>query len=78
MLRSSTTTMSISRLHRPGQGQDSPLRLMGSAIASTRTTTSGQHHEGVADKLLSRLKGVDPLLEIAKRLEDVALSDPYS
>ncbi|OFW61198.1 MAG: citrate (Si)-synthase [Actinobacteria bacterium RBG_16_64_13] len=30
-----------------------------------------------ADKLLSKLKGVDPLLEIAKRLEDVALNDPY-
>jgi citrate synthase len=30
-----------------------------------------------ADKLLAKLKGVDPLLEIAKRLEDVALSDPY-
>ena len=30
-----------------------------------------------ADKMLGRLKGVDPLLEIAKRLEDVALSDPY-
>ena len=30
-----------------------------------------------ADKMLGRLKDVDPLLEIAKRLEDVALSDPY-
>jgi citrate synthase len=30
-----------------------------------------------ADKMLGRLKGVDPLLEIAKRLEDIALSDPY-
>ena len=30
-----------------------------------------------ADKLLGKLKGVDPLLEIAKRLEDVALNDPY-
>ncbi len=31
----------------------------------------------VADKLLGRLKVPDPLLEIAKRLEDVALSDAY-
>ncbi len=31
----------------------------------------------VADKLLSNLGDVDPLLEIAKRLEDIALSDPY-
>jgi len=30
-----------------------------------------------ADKMLGRLKGADPLLEIAKRLEDVALNDPY-
>jgi citrate synthase len=30
-----------------------------------------------ADKMLGRLKGVDPLLEIAKRLEDIALNDPY-
>ncbi len=30
-----------------------------------------------ADKLLGKLKAADPLLEIAKRLEDVALSDPY-
>jgi citrate synthase len=31
----------------------------------------------VADKLLCKRKGTDPLLEIAKRLEDVALNDPY-
>jgi citrate synthase len=30
-----------------------------------------------ADKLLGKLKRPDPLLEIAKRLEDVALNDPY-
>jgi citrate synthase len=30
-----------------------------------------------ADKMLGRLKSPDPLLEIAKRLEDIALSDPY-
>jgi citrate synthase len=30
-----------------------------------------------ADKLLKKVKGTDPLLEIAKRLEDVALNDPY-
>ncbi len=30
-----------------------------------------------ADRLLGRLKGADPLLEIAKRLEDAALNDPY-
>jgi citrate synthase len=29
------------------------------------------------DKLLARLKATDPLLEIAKRLEDIALNDPY-
>lgn len=30
-----------------------------------------------ADQLLAKLKRSDPLLEIAKRLEDLALSDPY-
>jgi citrate synthase len=30
-----------------------------------------------ADKLLRKIKGTDPLLEIAKRLEDVALNDSY-
>jgi len=30
-----------------------------------------------ADKMLGRLKNPDPLLEIAKRLEDIALNDPY-
>jgi citrate synthase len=30
-----------------------------------------------ADKLLAKVKGDDPLLEIAQRLEDVALSDKY-
>jgi len=31
----------------------------------------------VAEKLVAKLKGSDPLLEIAKRLEDIALNDPY-
>jgi citrate synthase len=31
----------------------------------------------VADRLFGKLKTPDPLLEIAKRLEEVALSDPY-
>jgi citrate synthase len=31
----------------------------------------------VADKVVGNLKRADPLLEIAKKLEDVALSDPY-
>jgi citrate synthase len=30
-----------------------------------------------ADRMLGRLKGSDPLLEIAKQLEEAALSDPY-
>lgn len=30
-----------------------------------------------ADKLLGKLRKPDPLLEIAKRLEDIALNDPY-
>jgi citrate synthase len=30
-----------------------------------------------ADTLLGKLKRADPLLEIAKRLEEIALEDPY-
>ncbi len=30
-----------------------------------------------ADRVISRLRGADPLLDIARRLEELALADPY-
>ncbi|MBN1103644.1 MAG: citrate synthase [Deltaproteobacteria bacterium] len=33
--------------------------------------------KGICDRILARLKVHDPLLDIAKRLEEVALKDPY-
>jgi citrate synthase len=58
--------------------KNSPLRLMGFGHRVYKNyDPRASIMKERADKLLSRLKGVDPLLEIAKRLEDVALSDPY-
>ncbi len=58
--------------------KNSPLRLMG---FGHRVYKSYDPRASImkerADKLLGKLKGRDPLLEIAKRLEEVALSDPY-
>jgi citrate synthase len=58
--------------------KESPLRLMGFGHRVYKNyDPRASIMKELADKLLSRLKGADPLLEIAKRLEDVALSDPY-
>ncbi|MBN1321668.1 MAG: citrate synthase [Thermoleophilia bacterium] len=56
----------------------SPLRLMGFGHRVYKQyDPRASILKDVADRLLSKLKGADPLLEIAKRLEDVALNDPY-
>jgi len=56
----------------------SPLRLMGFGHRIYKQyDPRASILKDVADRFLSRLKGSDPLLEIAKRLEDVALNDPY-
>jgi len=58
--------------------KDSPLRLMGFGHRVYKNyDPRASIMKELADKLLRKLKGTDPLLEIAKRLEDVALSDPY-
>jgi citrate synthase len=60
------------------KGKDSPLRLMGFGHRVYKNyDPRASIMKELADKLLRRLKGSDPLLEIAKRLEDVALNDPY-
>jgi citrate synthase len=58
--------------------KNSPLRLMGFGHRVYKHyDPRASIMKDVADKLLGKLKGSDPLLEIAKRLEDVALNDPY-
>ena len=58
--------------------KNSPLRLMGFGHRVYKNyDPRASIMKELADKLLSKLKGTDPLLEIAKRLEEIALSDPY-
>jgi citrate synthase len=58
--------------------KSSPLRLMGFGHRVYKNyDPRASIMKAMADKLLGKRKGTDPLLEIAKRLEDVALHDPY-
>ena len=64
----------IARVKKKG----SRLRLMGFGHRVYKNYDPRAHiMKETADKLLGNLKGADPLLEIARRLEEVALSDPY-
>jgi citrate synthase len=64
----------IARVKEKGSG----LRLMGFGHRIYKNfDPRARIMKETADQLLGKLKRVDPLLEIAKRLEDVALSDPY-
>jgi citrate synthase len=56
----------------------SPLRLMGFGHRVYKTyDPRASIMKATADRLLAKVQGSDPLLEIAKRLEDVALNDRY-
>jgi citrate synthase len=58
--------------------KSSPLRLMGFGHRVYKNyDPRASIMKAMADTLLGKRKGKDPLLEIAKRLEDVALNDPY-
>lgn len=58
--------------------KDSKLRLMGFGHRVYKNYDPRANIlKQTADKMLGKLKSADPLLEIAKRLEDIALSDPY-
>jgi citrate synthase len=58
--------------------KNSSLRLMGFGHRVYKSyDPRASIMKDTADKLLKKFKGADPLLEIAKRLEDVALNDPY-
>jgi citrate synthase len=55
-----------------------PFRLMGFGHRVYKTyDPRARIMEKVCNKVLSNLKRTDPLLEVAKRLEEVALRDPY-
>ena len=59
--------------------KSSPLRLKGFGHRVYKTyDPRASIMKELADKLLGKLRGTDPLREIAKRLEDVALNDPTS
>jgi citrate synthase len=58
--------------------KNSSLRLMGFGHRLYKTyDPRASILKATADRLLKKLKATDPLLEIAKRLEDIALNDPY-
>jgi citrate synthase len=58
--------------------KNSSLRLMGFGHRLYKTyDPRASIMKETADRLLAKVKGSDPLLEIARRLEDVALNDAY-
>ena len=60
------------------KAKDSKVRLMGFGHRVYKNFDPRARMLGeVAEKLLPELSGNDPLLEIARRLEEIALSDPY-
>jgi citrate synthase len=64
----------VARVKRKEEG----LRLMGFGHRIYRNfDPRARIMKDMADQLVAKLKRPDPLLEIAKKLEDVALNDPY-
>jgi citrate synthase len=63
---------------RLAKDKDSKVRLMGFGHRVYKNFDPRAKMLGeVAEKLLPQLCGNDPLLDIARRLEEIALSDPY-
>lgn len=63
---------------RLAKDKDSDVRLMGFGHRVYKNfDPRAQMLQRVAEKLLAHLKIKDPLLDIGKRLEEIALSDPY-
>ena len=58
--------------------KDDPFRLMGFGHRVYRTyDPRARIMKGICHRVLKKLQRSDPLLEIAKRLEETALEDPY-
>jgi len=63
---------------RLAKDKDSKVRLMGFGHRVYKNfDPRAQMLQKVAEELVPQLSGDDPLLEIARRLEEIALSDPY-
>jgi len=60
------------------QDKDNPFRLMGFGHRVYKTyDPRASIMKGMCDLILKKLKREDPLLDIAKKLEEIALKDPY-
>ena len=60
------------------QDKDDPFRLMGFGHRVYKTYDPRANiMKGMCDMVLKKLNREDPLLDIAKRLEEIALKDPY-
>jgi citrate synthase len=60
------------------KAKDDPFRLMGFGHRVYKTYDPRANiMKGMCDMVLRKLKREDPLLDIAKRLEEIALRDPY-
>ncbi|MFZ7112519.1 MAG: citrate synthase [Desulfatiglandales bacterium] len=58
--------------------RDDPFRLMGFGHRVYKTyDPRARIMKRICDKILEKLNRVDPLLDIGRKLEEVALSDPY-
>ncbi|BCS99205.1 citrate synthase [Desulfoluna limicola] len=68
----------INDVVRRAKDKDDPFRLMGFGHRVYKTyDPRAKIMKKMCDTVLPKLKVSDPLLEIAKRLEEVALTDPY-
>ncbi len=68
----------ISDVVKRAKDKDDPFRLMGFGHRVYKTyDPRAKIMKKMCDTVLPKLKVNDPLLEIAKRLEEVALTDPY-
>ncbi len=70
--------LSVEEYMRLAKDKNSGIRLMGFGHRVYKNfDPRAQMLQKVAEQLLTHLKINDPLLEIGKRLEDIALNDPY-
>jgi citrate synthase len=80
MLEPSTRTAATSEVRRPREGQELELRRQADGLRPPRLQElrpAREDHQGAADKVLAKLGVKDPLLDIAKALEEAALKDSY-
>ncbi|MGE4519580.1 MAG: citrate synthase [Desulfobacteraceae bacterium] len=70
--------VSIDEVIRRAKDKNDPFRLMGFGHRVYKTyDPRAKIMKTMCDKVLAKISGPDPLLDIAKQLEEVALTDPY-